>query len=100
MRKIKEDGHQSGEDLKIQARNKMWFLTRSLIQLRRDIDCSRERNILELMVEHRCSVGYVARIIARGIVHSIRVVDPRYIVLRMRRQLGMLDITFLGFIQL
>lgn len=59
-----------------------------------------DNNMLEAMIEHRCSVGYVARIIIRGIVCSIRLVDPRSIVLKRRIQLGMLVITFLGFIQL
>ena len=80
----------------MQVRKKMWSLTRILIQLRRDT----ERSRFEAMVEHRCSVGYVARIIERGIFHSTRVVDTKSIVLKRRIQLGMLFIIFLRFMQL
>jgi len=71
----------------------MYFLTRSSIQLRRDMESSE----LEVMVENCCSIEYVARIIVRGIVFIIRVVDPRFIVLRRHTHLGMLVIAFLIF---
>jgi len=56
-----------------------------------------ESNRLETVVENQCSVGYVVRIIIRGIVHSIRVVvDPRSIVLGRHIQLVMLVKAFFG----
>ncbi len=48
MTKLKENDHQREEDLKMQVRNKMYSLTRSSVQLRRDM----EKKILEEMVEH------------------------------------------------
>ena len=60
----------------------MQFLTRDSIRLRKDMESS----MLEAVVENHCSVRYVVRIIARGIVPNIRVVvDPRYIVLKGHR---------------
>jgi len=70
MRKIKENGHQSEEYLKMQVRKIMQFLTRNSIHLRRDMESSR----LEAVVGNHCNVGYVVRIIVRGIFHNIRVV--------------------------
>ena len=56
---------------------------------------------LYAMVGNHCSVGYVVRIIVRGIVRSVRVVvDPRSIVLGRCIQLVMLVITFLRYMQL
>ena len=52
MRKLSEDGHQSGKDRKMHVRKKIWFLTRISIQLGRELESSR----LEVMVKHRCSV--------------------------------------------
>ena len=79
MKKLKENGHQREEDLKMHARKITQFRTRNSIQLRRDM----ERSRLEMVVGNHCSVGYVVRIIIRGIIRSIRVVvDPKYIVLR------------------
>jgi len=81
----------------MQVRKKMQFLTRDSIQLRRDV----ESNKIETVVGNHCSVGYVVRIIARGIVYSIIVVvEPRYRVLRRRIQLVMLVIPFLGYMEL
>ncbi len=62
----------------MQVRRKMYSLTRSSIQLRRDM----ERSRLEVMVEDHCSVGYVAMIIVRRIIHYTREVGLIYIVLR------------------
>ena len=63
----------------MQVRKKMKFLTKDSIQLRRDRESSR----LDAVVGNHCNVGYVVRIIIRGIACSIRVVvDPRYTVLR------------------
>ena len=60
-----------------------------------------KRSKLEAVVGNHYSVGYVVRIIVRGIVHSIRVVlNPRSIVLRRCIQLVMLVIAFLGSMQL
>jgi len=96
MRKIKENGNQREEGLKVKVRNKMQFLTRDSIKLRRDA----ERNRLKPVVGNHCSVGYVVRIIIRGIFHSIRVVvDPKYLVLRRGIELVMLVIAFLGSMQ-
>ena len=80
----------------MQVRKNIYSLTRSSIQLRRNM----ERNRLDMVVENHCSVGYVARIIVRGIFCSIKVVDPRYIVLGRHIQLVMLVIEFLGSMQL
>ena len=97
MKKLKENCHQSEEDLKMQVRKKMYFLTRGSIQLRKDL----ERSKLEAVVGNHCSDGYAVRIIVRGIVRSIRVVlDPIYIVLKRGIQLVMLVITFLRNMQL
>jgi len=63
----------------MQVRKIMHFLTTDSIQLRRDM----ERNMLAVVVGNHCSVGYVVRIIVRGIVYSIRVVvEFRSIVLK------------------
>ena len=53
----------------------MLILERSLMQLRRDMDLSLERSRIMVVVKNYCSVGYVARIIARMIVRYIRAVD-------------------------
>jgi len=52
---------------------------------------------IEVMVGDHCSIGYVENIITRRIVHCTRVADLKSIVLKRHRQLGMLVITFLGF---
>ena len=52
------------------------------------MDHSLESYRLEVIVENCCGVGYVEKIIIRGIFHSIRVIDPRYVVLRRCRKLG------------
>lgn len=96
MRKLSENGYQSGKYHNMQVRKKMWFLTRSSIQLGREL----ERKKLKVMVEHHCSVRYVARIIVRGTICNIRVVETRSIVHKRCKQLGMLVITFLIFMQL
>jgi len=62
MGKLKENDHQREEELKMQVRKKMQFLTRDSIQLRRDMESSK----LEVVVGNHCSVGYVVRIIVRG----------------------------------
>lgn len=55
----------------------------------------------EMVVGNHCSVGYVVRIIVRGIFRSIRVVvDPIYIVLKRQIQFIMLVITSLGSMKL
>ena len=60
-----------------------------------------ESNKLEALVGNHCSVGYVVRIIIRGIVCSIRVVvDPRSTMRRRCIQLVMLVIAFLRSMQL
>ena len=82
MTKLKENDHQSEEDLNMQVRKIIQFLTSYSIQLRRDM----ESGMLEAVVGNHCSVGYVVRIIIRGIVHSIIVVvDSISIVLRRHR---------------
>jgi len=93
MRNIRDNVHQSEEDLKMQVRKIMQFLTRDSIQLIRDMG----RNKLEAEVGNHCSVGYVVRIIIRVIVHSIGVVvHPKSIVLKRHLQLVMLVIEFRG----
>ena len=49
-----------------------------------------------MMIGRSCSVGLVARIIVREIVHNIRVVGRRFIMPKRRKRLGMLDRVFLG----
>eukprot|EP00253_Pinus_taeda_P032225 PITA_32225 len=60
-----------------------------------------ESGMPEAMVGNHCSVGYVVRIIIRGLFHSIRVVvGPISIVRRRCIHLVMLAISFLGSMQL
>jgi len=42
MRRLKENGLRSKEDLRMHMRKKMWLITRSLIQLRKDMGCNME----------------------------------------------------------
>lgn len=69
------------------------------MQLRRDMDLNLESKRIRVVAENHCSVGYVERIIAKRIVHCIRVENLIFIVLGRHKQLGMLDITFLGSMQ-
>ena len=81
----------------MQVRKIIQFLTRDSIQLRRDM----ESNMLEAVVGNHYSVGYVVRIIIRGIFHRIRVVvDPISIVYRRHIHLVMLVIAFLRSMRL
>jgi len=70
------------------------------MQLRRDMGRNLERNRTEVMVGDHCNVGYVAKIIARRIVHCTRVASLRSIALRRCKKLGTLVIKFLEFMQL
>ena len=80
-------------------RKRMFLLTRSLMQLRRDMGHSPESNIIEVMVGNNCNDGYVARIISIWIARHIRVVGLKSAVIMGCRQLGMLDRAFLRSMQ-
>lgn len=77
----------------------MFLPTRSLIQLRGDMDLIPESSKIEVMVVDHCSARFVEKIIKR-IFCCTKVAVLKSIVLRKRRQLGMLAIIFLGFLQL
>ena len=56
------------------------------MQLRRDMDSNLESSRIEVMVRDHCSVGYVANIITRRIVHCTRVTGFISTVLRRRKR--------------
>ena len=66
------------------------------IQLIKEMDFN-IRSITRVVAGSLCSVGLVARIITREIVHNIRVEKWIFIILRRHRYFGMLDKVFLGF---
>lgn len=96
-RKLKENNHLREEDLKMQGRRIPQFLIRDSIQLRRDMECSRQ----EAVVGNHYIFGYVIRIKLRGIVCGIIVVvDYIFIFLMRHIQLVMLIIAFFRFMDL
>ena len=78
----------------IQVINRMLHHLRSSMHLPKDGDIDLRRRIRSL-----CGVGIVEGIIAREIVHNIRVVGLRYIVCRRHKMLGMLVKAFLVSMQ-
>ena len=75
--RLKENFHISEQDLRMQVRRKMFLLTRSLMQLRSDMDLNLERNKIKVVEKNHFSVGYVVTIITRMIFRCIRVLDLR-----------------------
>jgi len=64
-----------------------------------DMDLNLESNKIDVVAEKHCSIGFVAKIIARRIVHCIRVTYLISKVLRRHRQLEMLVKAFLESMQ-
>lgn len=98
MIRPKDNGLRSGKDMKMQVRKKMWLL-RILMRLRRDMDLILEISRIKVVIENHYSVGFVARIMVRRIVHCTNVANLKSIVLRRRKQLGMLVRAFFRFMQ-
>ena len=72
--KLRESGHKSEQNLKMKVRNRMWFLTRILMWLERDMGHNLEGNKTKVRVKDSCSVGYAERRISIRIDHCTWVV--------------------------
>jgi len=99
MRRLKENGLVSKEDIKMYVRKKMWFLRRSLMQLRNDMVPNLESSRIKVMIGYCYNVGFVAKSIARMIVHCTKVACHKCRVLERCRHLGMLVKEFLKTVQ-
>jgi len=68
------------------------------MQLIEDMDLNL-KSITRVMTESLCNVGLVVENIARDIIHSIKVIDLIFTVLKRQRQFEMLSRAFLKFMQ-
>lgn len=62
MKRLKGNDLRNKKGLRIQVREKMWLLTRNLVQLIRDMDLNPNRSIIKVVAEKNRSVGFVAKI--------------------------------------